>query len=1043
MMAEDLFPEKDNAYRMAVDGIKVQDDNRTAVGQAKSVRRMPVSRSTTAASRITEMYEIEMLRQEIAIDDHKIPIHDLFNRLLTDPHTGLGAQQVDIILQRDGKNEITTPLEPPTWVRFCKNLFGGFSMLMWLGAFLCFAHYSIQSGIHAEVSSENMVIGIALILVILITGVFSFIQENKEVEMKKEYDRLMPENATVIRDGEEYVVDCKDIVVGDIVIIKMGDKVPADIRIFDSKNCKVDNSSLTGESEPAWRSMHMTNENALLSENIVFYSTYCVEGWAKGIVISTGDLTVVGRLSAYSIEHERKETPISQEISNFMHVLTTAACCVGVFFFILAFMVGYYWVDAILFMIGIIVAAVPEGMLAIVTIALSVTAKRMSSKNCLVKNLESVETLGATSILITDKTGTLTTNKLTIAHVWFDNQIGEIDTAALQNPAISFDTANHTWKNLARVGILCNSAEFDPNSAGQPVMTRSTIGDPMETALLRCVEAVEGDAQVFRQMHRKLVQIPFNPDSKIQVSVHECADFSTNGYLACMIGSPDVILQRCGSALVQGQERPIDQDYKNAFYYAVNELAGLGETVIALADARLPPAQFPPGYRFSSVQVNFPIKGYRLLGIASMIDPPKAAVPDAIAKVRAAGIKVIMVTGDHPATAAAIAKSVGIVGVDTPTTPITLTSVPTGQLPAGIVVGQDLETMTPETVEDVLMRTNELVFASLKPEQKLQLVETCQRLGGVVTVTGDGVNDAAALRRADVGIAMGQTGDAYSVRCADIVLLDDNFASIVTGVEEGRLMFENLKKVLLYCLASNVPEMGAFLLSMLFQVPLPLGILSILCIDLGTDLLPAVSLAFEEPETDLMKHAPRNPAKDPLLSEQLLFLAYGQIGLIQTAAGFFTYFVIMAESGFHPGRLVGLRTAWESKAINDLRDTYGQEWTYDDRKQLEYMAQAGFLFTIVIIQWACVIQARSRRLSIFSRPLNNMVLNIALVLETLIALIIIYMPGTSQGLQLVPISPVYWVPGIAWALLLVGYEELRKAIARKHEGSWIDKETKY
>ena len=236
-----------------------------------------------------------------------------------------------------------------------------------------------------------------------------------------------------------------------------------------------------------------------MTDNLVFYSTYCVEGYAKGVVINTGDLTVVGRLASYSNEHERKETPISREVSTFMHIVSTTAVIIAVLMFILAYLVGYHWMDAILYMIGIIVSIVPEGMLALVTIALSVSARRMSSKNCLVKNLEAVETLGATSVIITDKTGTLTSNKLTVAHVWVDNQIGEIDTSADENPPVSFDTGSHSWKNMARVAVLCNGSQFKDHH-GEPVMLRETSGDPTETALLRCVEAVEGNTDVFRQV---------------------------------------------------------------------------------------------------------------------------------------------------------------------------------------------------------------------------------------------------------------------------------------------------------------------------------------------------------------------------------------------------------------------------------------------------------------------------------------------------------------------------------------------------------------
>jgi len=351
--------------------------------------------------------------------------------------------------------------------------------------------------------------------------------------------------------------------------------------------------------------------------------------------------------------------------------------------------------------------------------------------------------------------------------------------------------------------------------------------------------------------------------------------------------------------------------------------------------------------------------------------------------------------------------------------------------------------MTPDILDELLLQTEELVFARMKPEQKLQIVESCQRLGAVVTVTGDGINDAAAIRRADVGVAMG-SGAAYSTKCADIVLLDDNFASIVTGVEEGRLMFENLKKCLLYSLSSNVAELGAFMFSMIAGIPLPLGILAVLCIDLGTDMLPAVSLAFEESEENLMKKKPRNPETDHLINEKLIFLSYGQLGLIQAAAGFFTYFVIMAENGFWPQRLINLRNEWNSFAINDLKDSYFQEWTYEDRKSLEYTCQSGFLFSVVVVQWVSAIQVRSRKLSMLQRPLNNHCLNFALIFETLLAFAIIYLPGNEEGLQLAPLyNPVWWLPGMAFSIVLIGYEELRKAIARKHPGAWIDRETHY
>lgn len=1041
---EDEDQGQTDSYRVATGTTNTFDDNRTAVGQVKSLRRIPVTRgaskSTCAAS---ALYDIECLRQEMNIDDHRVPLHDLFNRLLTDPNTGMAEPQARAVSTRDGLNTINSEDGIPEWVRFCKNIFGGFSLLLWLGAFLCFAHYSIQTGIHAEVSSDDLALGVALILVILITGGFSFYQEHNEVIMMRAFDGMLPDRATVIRDGMEVSIEAKDLVVGDIVTMKMGDQIAADIRLFDTKNFKVDNSTLTGESEPQWRSAEYTHEDPFLTENLAFSSTFCVEGWAKGIVINIGNLTVVGRLASHTAEAEKVETPISQEVSQFIHIITVAAIIIGCFLFVIAFMLGYFWIDALLFLIGIIVACVPEGMLAIVTIALSLTAKRMSNKNCLVKNLEAVETLGATSILMTDKTGTITSNKLTIAHLWIDNQIGEIDTFAQENPAVSFDKTSHSWKNLARVAVLCNNAEFAETGQELPVMLRHVVGNPKETALLRCVEACEGNVAMFRQLHKKICDIPFNPMTKIHVSVHECSDFQTNGYLACMIGAPELVLQRCSTALVAGQDRAMDPEYRNAFMFALNEMASLGETVIALADGRLPANKFPPGFKFNPHEVNFPISGYRLIGLMSMIDPPKPSVPDAVARARAAGVRVIMLTGDHSTTAVAIAKSVGIMGLDAEPVTIGLNGIPGGSVVAAVVTGEDLEKMSPDLVDEILIHSQELVFGRVKPEQKLQLVESCQRLGAVVAVTGDGVNDAPAIKRADVGIAMGATGSAYTIRVADILLLDDNFASIVSGIEEGRLMYDNLKKCLIYALSSNIPQLSAFLLSMIVQLPLPLGILGVLVIDLGTDLLPAISLAYEEAEEDVMKRRPRNPITDHLLSDKVIFLAYGQLGLIQAAAGFFTYFVIMAENGFWPSKLVGIRTVWDSRAINDVKDSYGQEWSYDDRKNLEFTCQAGYLFSLVIVQWATLIQTKSKRLSVVQMSHTNFVLIFALIFETLVAFIIIYVPGNDQGFQLAPLAPLWLMPGFGFFLVMMGYEELRKAISRKHNGCWLDRETMY
>merc|ERR1719180_694756 len=492
------------------------------------------------------------------------------------------------------------------------------------------------------------------------------------------------------------------------------------------------------------------------------------------------------------------------------------------------------------------------------------------------------------------------------------------------------------------------------------------------------------------------------------------------------------------------------QEWKDAFETAYMELGGLGERVLGFCDFMLPEDQFPQGFEFDPDEVNFPLEGLRFLGLMSMIDPPRAAVPDAVTKCRTAGIKVIMVTGDHPITAKAIAKNVGIFSEDEETVDDIaerlkkdVKDIDPRQAKQAVVHGGMLKEMTPEQIDDVLKNHTEIVFARTSPQQKLIIVEGCQNLGAIVAVTGDGVNDSPALKKADIGVAMGIAGSDVSKQAADMILLDDNFASIVTGVEEGRLIFENLKKSIAYTLTSNIAEISPFLLFILADVPLPLGTVAILCIDLGTDMVPAISMAYEQAESDIMKRPPRNPFTDKLVNERLISMAYGQIGMIQASAGFFVYFVIMAENGFFPSHLLGLRRAWESPAVNDVEDSYGQEWTYSDRKILEYTCHTAFFVSIVIVQWADPIICKTRKLSVFQQGMKNWFMNFGLVFETCLAIFLSYCPGMDKGLRMYPLYFNWWLPALPFSLLIFCYDETRKFLLRRNPGGWIEQETYY
>ena len=988
------------------------------------------------------------LKKELNVDGHLVEIDVLCKRYNTDLKRGKTSAAASEWLAKDGLNRLTPPATTPEWVKFCKLMFGGFSLLLWSGAILCFISYGIQCATYEEPADDNLYLGIVLSIVVIVTAVFSYYQESKSSKIMESFKNMVPQYALCIRDAEKQTVKAEELTLGDIVEVKFGDRLPADIRILESRGFKVDNSSLTGESEPQLRSPECTDENPLETKNLAFFSTSALEGTAKGMVVSIGDNTVMGRIAGLASGLDSGDTPLAKEISFFIRVITAVALFIGIIFFIVALILGYNWLEALVFLMGTIVANVPEGLLSTVTVCLTLTAKRMASKNCLVKNLEAVETLGSTSTICSDKTGTLTQNRMTVSHMWFDDMIFDADTSENQSGASVYKRMSG-WKTLERCAALCNRAEFKSNQDNIPVLKREVNGDASEAALLKCVELSTGDVMELRSENPKVTEIPFNSTNKYQVSIHESESKAYN--LLVMKGAPERIIERCSTILVDGKEQPLTEQWMRDFNKAYLALGSLGERVLGFCDLPLPNHEYPIGFKFDNDEVNFPINNLRFLGLISLIDPPRATVPDAVAKCRSAGIKVIMVTGDHPITAKAIARSVGIISAGSKTVEdlaleyhIPLESVNPRDANAAVVNGSQLKDLASEELDDILKYHNEIVFARTSPQQKLQIVEGCQRMGAIVAVTGDGVNDSPALKKADIGIAMGIAGSDVSKQAADMILLDDNFASIVTGIEEGRLIFDNIKKSILYTLTHTIPELLPFLVYIVVSIPLPLGTFAILCIDLGTDMIPAIMLAYEKAECDIMRRPPRNPYTDKLVVHQLLSHAYGQKGMIVTAAGFFCYFVVMAENGFLPSKLIGLRHYWDAPSINDLEDSYHQEWTYHERKMLEQTCHSAYFISLVVVQWFNVIICKTRRLSIFQQGMDNWPLNFGMIFEAGLAALLIYTPGIDVGLNMQTLKFNWWLPSIPFAVLMFFYEEIRKSIIRMQKpGSWLERETLY
>jgi sodium/potassium-transporting ATPase subunit alpha len=849
-------------------------------------------------------------------------------------------------------------------------------------------------------------------------------------------------------DGKKTEVPSANLVVGDIVDVKFGDIVPADIRVIQASSFKVDNSALTGESEPQSRSAECTHENPLETKNLAFFSTHAVEGTALGIVVQTGDRTIMGRIAKLTSGLHAGDTPLKKEINRFINTIMVIAITVGIVFFIIGMGVGYYWVDALVILIGITVANVPEGLLGTLAVTLALTAKRMAHKNCLVKNLEAVETLGSTSTICSDKTGTLTQNRMTVAHLWMNGEI--VDVLTENNDKAFMEIHSDSWKALSRVAMLCNRAEFKVDQEDVPILKRVCNGDASESAILKFTEMTIGNIMDYRRKNKKACEVPFNSTNKFQLSIHETDD-GNDEYLLVMKGAPERIIERCSSIYQEGGEKPLTDKQVEFFNTAYLELGGKGERVLGFCDVRLSAKDYPRGYSFDPDTMNFSTNNLRFVGLMSLIDPPRPSVPHAVAVCRTAGIKVIMVTGDHPITAQAIAKSVGIISEDSKTVEevaaergIRPDQVNPADAKACVVHGGDLKNMSEIQLDQILRQYSEIVFARTSPQQKLLIVEGCQRAGSIVAVTGDGVNDSPALKKADIGIAMGISGSEVSKEAADMILLDDNFASIVIGIEQGRIVFDNLKKCITYILTSNVPEVFPFLIHVIAGIPLPLGTIAILCIDVGTDMVPAVSLAYEEAESDIMKRPPRNPRKERLANNRLFSISYGQFGIIETLAGFWMYLVVMVDNGFYPWTLVNIRPEWDSKGMPSIEDSYGQEWTYQQRKMLENCASTAFFMAIVVCQWVHVIRCKTRHNSILTQGMRNNVLTVALFIETAMALFFIYIPGSPTALRLVPLRLTYWLGPLPFAFLILLYDEARKHFLRTlAPGNFVEFETDF
>jgi len=862
---------------------------------------------------------------------------------------GLSSGEAGRRLAEYGPNEVEEVGREALWKRAARQFTHFFALILLLASSLAFFAETHDPG------QGMAALGWAIIGVVLVNGVFAFWQEYRAERAVAALKALLPHEATVRRDGTETRIATAMLVPGDVVLLQEGDDVPADCRLIEAHSLRVNNATITGESLPKSRSADADEEDdALRSHNMLLAGTVVVAGTGVALIAATGTHTEFGRIARLTQVASEVASPLQLEIARLSRWIVLLATVLGIGFFLIGQLLGLdFWAN-FLFAIGIIVANVPEGLLPTVTLALAMATQRMAKRNALIRHLPAAETLGSATVIVTDKTGTLTENRMGAVRARWRG--ATVDLAAMTPGGAA---PNSMFFEIAR---HCNSLR-EIESKNGPTL----VGDPMEIALVEMAGRARCNAQNPRRD-----ELPFDSDRRRMSTVHQAGLLNM---LYCK-GAVETVLPLCTGVVVPaadgGQVEPMTEALSREFLAAQNEMAAHGLRVLALAYRALAP-NVPRGEWETSLV---------LAGIVGLRDPPRAEVPRAIETCRAAGIRVIMVTGDHPHTAGAIAREIDLAAA------------------APIITGDVLARWS-DTQLQLMLDTPDILFARVSAQQKLRIVEAMQRKGHIVAVTGDGVNDAPALRRADIGIAMGVVGTDVARGAADMVLLDDNFASIVAAVEEGRAVFANIRKFLTYILTSNIPEIVPYLAFVLLRIPLPLTVIQILAVDLGTDMLPALALGAERPEPDTMRRPPRR-RDERLVDRGLVGRAYLWLGAMEATAAMAAFFVVLSSGDWR----------------------YGERLAAADPLYLQ--ATTACLTSIIVMQVVNVFLCRDPRESAFApRPVNQLIYA-GIAFELALILAIVYTRPGNILVGTAPISLETWLFVLPFAGAMLLLEEGRK-----------------
>lgn len=864
---------------------------------------------------------------------------------------GLTFEEVRQRLEEYGPNRVEEVRGDSTLIHLLKEFAHFFAVILWVAAALAFfAEWSDPGHGMAKV-------GYAVVGVIVISGLFSFWQEYRIEQTLAALRQLLPQQVEVFRGGIASRVSAETLVPGDVIILEQGASVPADCRLIRAFGVRVNNATVTGESLPQFRHAEPSDRQDLIhAENILLAGTSLVSGEATAVVFATSMHTEFGKIARLSQTGRETTSPLRAQVTHLSRIIAILSIAIGLAFFGVSRAIGVPFWEGFIFAIGIIVAMVPEGLQPTLTLALVLATQRLAKRNVLIRYLPSVETLGSTTVICTDKTGTLTLNRMVVKQIALGVSSPRNTMAEKQRVDL--------YRPFFMVAALCHDLR-EGERDGLPVLR----GDPMEVALAEMAKGTLGELPSFP----KLDEIPFDADRMRLSTIHDTPAGPT---LFCK-GAPEVLIPLCDRVLVDGEIRSFDSELRAKAREAQETMAAQGLRVIAMSYRPLDSDRHPAEERLV------------LAGFAGLEDPPRPEVPEAIRMCRQAGVKVIMVTGDHPHTARAIAREIGLVRSDTPV----------------VMTGEQVLSIS-DTQLRLALEAPDIIFARTAADQKMRIVEALKAKGHIVAVTGDGVNDAPALKSAHIGIAMGMSGTDVAKEASDMVLLDDNFASIVNAVEEGRAIFINIRKFLTYILAHNVPELIPYLAFSLFKIPLAVTPIQILSIDMGTDSLTALGLGVEPPNPRIMSHPPRSQ-RDKLFDWPLASRAYLFLGSIEAAIAMAAFFFVLRGAG------------WQ----------YGQPLAADN--PLYRQATAACLSAIVVLQIFNVFLCRSATRSMFSTGVRgNPMILFGVVLEMVLIGFIDYTPWGNLIFGTAPLTLAAWLFLIPFAVAMVALEEVRKWFLR-------------